>query len=762
MGDASALGGVLIGIGCSVFLVFCVIILCASSCRRDEFDYTIDMIDGRDLLLRENLADTVMDDGQSEWQCIVCLHLNHPAHEACSLCGAHVEASTLSGTHLLANNSTLLGATMLHAGASASFLLTSSDMPLLRSSSSATDSAVVMKTVDENAVDMETADLAMSVRQRALRYRRLNQMQLNQKQRGASRRRLWQRVPLPNGAFVWVRTTTHAPVLHKSDSLVAKLRNNTFLTKNPQANQLHGEVAEQLHRKNAASMGFFTELNDHGKVAWRKTDSVAIDIDTHDILQDGTVDFEGVLSMSFRDKRRWLLKKVSAVAVPYTEAMFRVDVRRAHVLEDSLAQLGGHIDPARLPEHLNIAFIGEPALDAGGVLREWFGMICKQLFSSEMGLFTTTHAENLSYWINPASGKNQPNHLMHFRFAGRLFGKAILEGLVFEAHMALPLLKHFLGVPITFSDLEFLDEELHKHLSWVRDNDNVDALCITFTVQTDSGEMVELKPGGDDIDVTDENKMEYLALMLRYRMLGSVADQLSAMLSGLYEIIPKSLLTVFDYQELDFFLCGLPTINVKDWQANSKVRHFCSEADSAGIEREIQVVWWFWEVVESFSDEERARLLQFATGSTRVPVEGFKALTSASGFVHPFTIQLIQRGTPPVGLCPRAHTCFNRVDLPLYDSKEELSNYLTLVSVFTFLCCRSGGLLLFVCCFRLSKWRLLVLDSSSECLVCRQPSRVSSIEVVVYNEVGWNRLPHSTCYSMKRFRACTTNSFESC
>lgn len=690
--DGSALGGVLIGIGCSVFLLFCLVILFASYCRRDEYDYTIDMIDGRDLLLRENLADTVLDDGKSEWQCIVCLHMNHPDHETCTLCGAHVENSTLTGTllaatYLGASNSTmLLTSTVLHnttLHSNTSFLLTSSEMPLLRSSSSGLDEAGVALT--KTTIQEEAVDVAMSARQRALRYRRLNQMQLNQKQRGASRRRLWQRVPLPNGAFVWVRTATGAqasPALHKSDSLVAKLRNNTFLTKNPQASQLHGELAEQLHRKNAASVGFFTELNDAGKVAWRKTDSVAIDIDgaKHDVLQDDSIDFEGVLSMTFRDKKRWFLKKVSAIAVPYTESMFRIDVRRGHVLEDSILQLGGSMEPSRLTEHLNIAFLGEPALDAGGVLREWFGLLCTELFSSETGLFTTTHAENLSYWIKPTSGEVQPNHLEYFRFVGRLFGKAIIEGLVFEAHMALPLLKHFLGVPITFSDLEFLDEELHKHLCWMRDNSNVDALCVTFSVQDDEGgETIELKPGGAEIDVTDENKMEYLALMLRHRMLGSVADQLSAMLMGLYEIVPKSLLTIFDYQELDFFLCGLPSINVKDWKANSKVRHLCAQDDLKGIERELQVVRWFWEVVTSFSDEERARLLQFATGSTRVPVEGFKALTSASGFVHPFTLQVVNRGQPPLGLCPRAHTCFNRVDLPLYESKEELTTYLTLV-----------------------------------------------------------------------------------
>ncbi len=38
------------------------------------------------------------------------------------------------------------------------------------------------------------------------------------------------------------------------------------------------------------------------------------------------------------------------------------------------------------------------------------------------------------------------------------------------------------------------------------------------------------------------------------------------------------------------------------------------------------VVKWFWQIVESYSEEMRARLLQFVTGSSRVPLQGFKAL----------------------------------------------------------------------------------------------------------------------------------------
>ena len=95
--------------------------------------------------------------------------------------------------------------------------------------------------------------------------------------------------------------------------------------------------------------------------------------------------------------------------------------------------------------------------------------------------------------------------------------------------------------------------------------------------------------------------------------------------------------------------------------------------------KEKAVVSHFWQTLRAFSQEERARLLQFVTGTSRVPVEGFKALTSNDGRVRRFGIQLVQRDIPPAGLYPKAHTCFNRLDLPLYTSHAELETYLTLV-----------------------------------------------------------------------------------
>ena len=64
-------------------------------------------------------------------------------------------------------------------------------------------------------------------------------------------------------------------------------------------------------------------------------------------------------------------------------------------------------------------------------------------------------------------------------------------------------------------------------------------------------------------------------------------------------------------------ICGLGRIDVEDWRRNTRLKHCTSSC---------AVVRWFWRAVEAFDQERRARLLQFVTGSSKVPFQGFKAL----------------------------------------------------------------------------------------------------------------------------------------
>jgi len=122
---------------------------------------------------------------------------------------------------------------------------------------------------------------------------------------------------------------------------------------------------------------------------------------------------------------------------------------------------------------------------------------------------------------------------------------------------------------------------------------------------------------------------------------------------------------------LEVLLCGRPDIDVADGRANTEYAG-AFEAKGGGH----KVIKWFWETIEEdYSVEQRARLLQFTTGTSGVPASGFSMLQGNDGSIRKFAINSL---TKAQSIFPKSHTCFNRIDLPLYDSKKELKKYLTL------------------------------------------------------------------------------------
>ena len=81
------------------------------------------------------------------------------------------------------------------------------------------------------------------------------------------------------------------------------------------------------------------------------------------------------------------------------------------------------------------------------------------------------------------------------------------------------------------------------------------------------------------------------------------------------------------------------------------------------------VVQWFWEALRGFTPEQRAQLLQWTTGHARVPVQGFSHLMGRDGVLRKFTLTSVELSQ---AVYPRAHTCFNRIDVPLYETKQDL------------------------------------------------------------------------------------------
>ncbi|XP_015252085.1 PREDICTED: E3 ubiquitin-protein ligase Itchy-like [Cyprinodon variegatus] len=172
----------------------------------------------------------------------------------------------------------------------------------------------------------------------------------------------------------------------------------------------------------------------------------------------------------------------------------------------------------------------------------------------------------------------------------------------------------------------------------------------------------ELKPGGGDIPVTEENKEEYIKLVAEWRLFRGVEDQMQAFFEGFNEILPQQYLQYFDAKELEVMLCGMQEIDLGDWQRNTIYRHYTKTSK--------QIVW-FWQFMKELDNEKRMRLLQFVTGTCRLPGGGFADLMGSNG-PQKFCIEKVGKEN----WLPRSHTCFNRLDLPPYKSYEQLKEKL--------------------------------------------------------------------------------------
>ncbi|KAM3617158.1 uncharacterized protein V6R79_003016 [Siganus canaliculatus] len=342
----------------------------------------------------------------------------------------------------------------------------------------------------------------------------------------------------------------------------------------------------------------------------------------------------------------------------------KITVSRKTLFEDSFQQIMS-ISAQDLRRRLWIIFPGEEGLDYGGVAREWFFLLSHEVLNPMYCLFEYAGKDNYCLQINPASYIN-PDHLKYFKFIGRFIAMALFHGKFIDTGFSLPFYKRILNKPLALKDLESIDPEFYNSLIWIKDN-NIEecGLEMFFSVDKDIlGEVTthDLKPGGGDIQVTEENKEEYIRLVAEWRLSRGVEEQTQAFFEGFNEVLPQQYLQYFDAKELEVMLCGMQEIDLADWQRNTIYRHYA---------RSSKQIIWFWQFIKEMDNEKRMRLLQFVTGTCRLPVGGFTDLMGSNG-PQKFCIEKVGKEN----WLPRSHTCFNRLDLPPYKSYEQLKEKL--------------------------------------------------------------------------------------
>ena len=216
--------------------------------------------------------------------------------------------------------------------------------------------------------------------------------------------------------------------------------------------------------------------------------------------------------------------------------------------------------------------------------------------------------------------------------------------------------------------MEDYDPTFFNSLKYLLENDLTEQdTFLTYSYNHDNfGEIqtIDLIENGRNINVTEYNKFDYAQKLCYSKLYEKIKPQIDSLLKGLYSIIPEELISIFNHREIELVISGLPNIDVNDWKNNTIYENYNENTP---------IIKYFWEIIESFDNNEKAEFLQFVTGCSKVPIDGFKSLRGMNG-INRFKIS--KNFDINYDRLPIAHTCFNQLDLPEYPNKEILKERL--------------------------------------------------------------------------------------
>ncbi|NWH74844.1 HERC4 ligase, partial [Piaya cayana] len=303
---------------------------------------------------------------------------------------------------------------------------------------------------------------------------------------------------------------------------------------------------------------------------------------------------------------------------------------------------------------LKVIFVGEEAVDAGGVRKEFFLLIMRELLDPKYGMFRYYEESRLIWFSDKTFEDSDLFHLI-----GVVCGLAIYNFTIVDLHFPLALYKKLLNKKPSLDDLKELMPDVGRGMQQLLDypeDDIEETFCLNFTITVENfgtTEIKELVPNGADIPVVKQNRQDFVDAYVDYIFNKSVASLFSAFHAGFHKVCGGKVLQLFQPSELQAMVIGNTNY---DWKELEKNTEYKGEywADHATIKI-------FWEVFHELSLEKKKQFLLFLTGSDRIPILGMKCLKL-----------VIQPTGGGEDYLPVAHTCFNLLDLPKYTDKETL------------------------------------------------------------------------------------------
>ena len=356
-------------------------------------------------------------------------------------------------------------------------------------------------------------------------------------------------------------------------------------------------------------------------------------------------------------------------------------INRNNILEESYNQFISTKD-LNLKKPIQIHFIDEKAHDSGGVYREWYSSLFKEFFKEKYKLFIENNNQALNkgtYLIYP---KYNNMKIDYYEFFGKLAAKALIDQVNISQILNRTVLKYIRNEKVELDDLKYYDMELYKSLKKINDTNNINSnenykeFKFIWNIKDENKNIkeIELIPGGNNIYLNDENKNLFIEKIIYIETLMNYEEQIQRIKKGFLSFFGNEI-NIFKIEEFDFELSGQRTIDIEDWKKNTIYKGHYNENNNT-----IKI---FWEVLSNLSQNDLFIFYNFCTSSNHVPLDGFNSLKGINNKIQKFTIEpklsLILDESDNNFKLIEAKTCFNRILLPEYSSKDDMEKAINII-----------------------------------------------------------------------------------
>ena len=354
-----------------------------------------------------------------------------------------------------------------------------------------------------------------------------------------------------------------------------------------------------------------------------------------------------------------------------------VEINRKNILEESYVAFNK--EQFNFARPLKIKFINENN-DVEGSYRDWYQNMFKDIMSPNKKLFLVNPYKSIEPFNILIYPKYPGMRMELYEFIGKFIIKSIVDMIIIRNFIINKVhLKLITKNQITLEDIKYFNLDLYQRLKYVNDNkvlNNKQLESVRFIWNTGTNQEIELVQGGRNIFLNDQNKNIFINKVIYVEAIMPYEEQIKYIQKGLFSILGDGIQGVFTEEEMNFMISGQDDIDLRDLKENIIYKGEYNENHP--------VIKMFWEKLVTLNKNELIKFLQFSTGSSAVPIDGFGSLKDIRGRIQKFTIEPFMNYSADNPDIYQFHAIesrkqYNTIILPKYKTKKELNDAINMI-----------------------------------------------------------------------------------